>query len=171
MSEHNTSLGSRGVGRDLPGSPCYREATLVARGGYSYFPGAVDADLYLTTHNTHNRQTSMSPVGFEPTISAGERPLGPSWKPLRERRQPPNTQYFDLTPICALLFHTLHSLLLYSEPPLTCHPSSYWLRLFSSQTFPCNRKVAGSIPAGVSGNFHWYKILPIALWPWGRFSL
>ena len=31
-------------------------------------------DLYLTTHNTHNRQTSMSPVGFEPTISAGEWP-------------------------------------------------------------------------------------------------
>jgi len=30
-------------------------------------------DLYLTTHNTHKRQTSMSPVGFEPTISAGER--------------------------------------------------------------------------------------------------
>ena len=31
-------------------------------------------DLYLTTHNTHNRKTSMPPVGFEPTISAGERP-------------------------------------------------------------------------------------------------
>jgi len=31
-------------------------------------------DLYLTTHNTHNRQTSMPPVGFEPTISADERP-------------------------------------------------------------------------------------------------
>ena len=31
-------------------------------------------DLYLTTHNTHNRQTSMPTVGFEPTISAGERP-------------------------------------------------------------------------------------------------
>ena len=31
-------------------------------------------DLYLTTHNTDNRQTSMPPVGFEPTISAGERP-------------------------------------------------------------------------------------------------
>ena len=30
-------------------------------------------DLYLTTHNTHNRQTSMPPMGFEPTISAGER--------------------------------------------------------------------------------------------------
>jgi len=30
-------------------------------------------DLYLTTHNTHNRQTSITPVGFETTISAGER--------------------------------------------------------------------------------------------------
>jgi len=31
-------------------------------------------DLYLTTHNTHNRQTSMPPVEFKPTISADERP-------------------------------------------------------------------------------------------------
>ena len=31
-------------------------------------------DLYLTTHNTHTRQTSMPPVGFDPMISAGERP-------------------------------------------------------------------------------------------------
>ena len=31
-------------------------------------------DLYLTTHNSHNRQISMPPVGFEPTISAGKRP-------------------------------------------------------------------------------------------------
>ena len=31
-------------------------------------------DLYLTTYNTHNRQTSMPQVGFEPTISAAERP-------------------------------------------------------------------------------------------------
>jgi hypothetical protein len=31
-------------------------------------------DLYLTTHNTHKRQTSMSLAGFEPTIAAGERP-------------------------------------------------------------------------------------------------
>ena len=30
-------------------------------------------DLYLTTHNTHNRQTSMPPLGFESTSSAGER--------------------------------------------------------------------------------------------------
>jgi hypothetical protein len=31
-------------------------------------------DLYQTTYNTHNRQTSMPPVGFEPPISAGGRP-------------------------------------------------------------------------------------------------
>jgi hypothetical protein len=29
---------------------------------------------HLTTHNTHNRQTSMPPVGLEPKISAGQRP-------------------------------------------------------------------------------------------------
>jgi len=31
-------------------------------------------DLYQKTHNTHNKQTSMAEVGFESTISAGERP-------------------------------------------------------------------------------------------------
>jgi hypothetical protein len=31
-------------------------------------------DLYLTTHDTHNRQISMLPVGVEPTISVSERP-------------------------------------------------------------------------------------------------
>ena len=31
-------------------------------------------DLYLTTHNTHNRQTDMPLLGFEPTISAAQRP-------------------------------------------------------------------------------------------------
>ena len=31
-------------------------------------------DLYLTTHNTHNKQTSILSAGLEPTIWAGERP-------------------------------------------------------------------------------------------------
>ena len=31
-------------------------------------------DLYLTTHDTHNRQICMPPVAFERKISAGERP-------------------------------------------------------------------------------------------------
>ena len=41
-----------------------------------------------------------------------------------------------------------------------------WLRCCAT-----NRKVAGSIPAGVLGFFQCHKILPIALWPWGRLSL
>ena len=40
-----------------------------------------------------------------------------------------------------------------------------WLRCCAT-----NRKVAGSIPAGVIGIFHGHKILPIPLWPWGRLS-
>ena len=32
-------------------------------------------DLYLTTHNTHNRQTSMPPAGFEPAFPSSEWPL------------------------------------------------------------------------------------------------
>jgi hypothetical protein len=31
-------------------------------------------DLYLTAHNTHNRMTSVSPVGFEPATLANEWP-------------------------------------------------------------------------------------------------
>jgi hypothetical protein len=30
-------------------------------------------DLYLTTHNIYNRQISMPPAGFEPTITESER--------------------------------------------------------------------------------------------------
>ena len=37
--------------------------------------------------------------------------------------------------MASMWFVTLHSLFLYSDPPLPCHPNSYWLRLFSSQTF------------------------------------
>jgi hypothetical protein len=52
---------------------------------------ACHRDLYLTTHNNHNRQTSMTPLGFEPAISADERPqtyalnarpLGPAYMDL-----------------------------------------------------------------------------------------
>ena len=41
-----------------------------------------------------------------------------------------------------------------------------WLRCCAT-----NRKVAGLIPAGAIGIFHWRKILLIALWPWGQPSL
>ena len=53
-------------------------------------------DLYLTTHDTLNRQKSMPPVGFEPKISAGERP------------QPLNRKHF-LHALTSLLPETAHS--------------------------------------------------------------
>jgi len=37
--------------------------------------------------------------------------------------------------MASLCLATLHIMFLYSDPPLPCHPPSYWLRLFSSQTF------------------------------------
>jgi len=62
-----------------------------------------------------------------------------------------------------------------------CHanaPEYYVIRKFAvaavaqwSRFCAINHKVAGSVPAGVIGIFHWHKILPITLWPWGRRSL
>jgi hypothetical protein len=36
-------------------------------------------DLYLATHNTHNRQTSMPPAGFEPATPASDRLQTHTW--------------------------------------------------------------------------------------------
>jgi hypothetical protein len=44
-------------------------------------------DLYLTSHTTHKRQTSMPPVGFETTISAGERPQTSGLRPRGHRHR------------------------------------------------------------------------------------
>ena len=42
---------------------------------------------------------------------------------------------FTYVPMVSMWVFALHSLFLYSDPPLPCHPPSDWLRLFSSQTF------------------------------------
>jgi hypothetical protein len=56
-------------------------------------------DLYLTTHDTHNRQISMPLVGVELTISAGERPAAArllrSWV-----RLPPGAWIFVVSVVC-----------------------------------------------------------------------
>ena len=62
-----------------PGPPHYRGFTIALRHAMlgrtplEEWP-ARRIDLYLPTHNTHKRQTSMPQAGFEPTIPGSERP-------------------------------------------------------------------------------------------------
>ena len=62
-----------------PGSPHYR-GFMITLGHTTLGRTPLDEwsarrrDLYFTTHNIHNRETSMPPAGFEPKIPAGERP-------------------------------------------------------------------------------------------------
>ena len=72
LLRHNNASGS--------GTPYYRGFIITLRqttlGGTP--PDELSArrrDLYLTTQNTHKRQTSMPSAGIEPTIPASERAL------------------------------------------------------------------------------------------------
>ena len=69
-------------------------------------------DLYLTTHNIHNRQTSKPPAGFEPTISAGERPHTYA---LGRSATGTGTQLIcvPICKICPMIALFLHGLILY----------------------------------------------------------
>jgi hypothetical protein len=62
-----------------PGPPYYRGFRIALRHAtLGRIPldewSAWRRDLYLTTHNTYKRKTSMSPAGFEPTNPKSERP-------------------------------------------------------------------------------------------------
>jgi hypothetical protein len=71
ISSHNPTAPSE------PRPPHYRGFTIILRhttvGRTPVDEWSVRRrDLYLTTHNTHNRQTSMIPAGFEPAILESE---------------------------------------------------------------------------------------------------
>ena len=68
-----TTAPQRTMASSLTRFPDHTRRTTVGRTPL-YEWSARRRDLYLTTHNTHDRETSMSPVGFEPTVAAGERP-------------------------------------------------------------------------------------------------
>src|SRR5215470_11060971 len=62
-----------------PGPPHYRGFTITLRHNHIHYDSSGQVisprrDLYLITHNTHKRQTSMPPAGFEPAIPASEGP-------------------------------------------------------------------------------------------------
>ena len=42
---------------------------------------------------------------------------------------------FTYVPVASMWVIAIHNLFLYSDQPPPCHPPSYWLRLFWSQTF------------------------------------
>jgi hypothetical protein len=72
-------LFSRGVGAPSGPGPHYRRFTITLR--HTTLDGtpleewpAHRRDLYLTTHVTHSRQTSLPPAGLETAIPASERP-------------------------------------------------------------------------------------------------
>ena len=83
---------------------------------------------------------------------------------IRSRTVPPvvsrDTDWTTGPTLCIYLF--IYLLLILFITHTECFSLSYWIR---------NRKVAGSNPSWCQWIFHWHKILPIAVWPWGRLSL
>jgi hypothetical protein len=88
---HRRLVPKSSISRDLtiffmPQQPLVGQGLLIAEVSRSHFRhttlgrtpldnwSARRRDLYLTTYNTHKRQTSMSPTRFEPAILASERP-------------------------------------------------------------------------------------------------
>ena len=73
------SLFSGATTASGPGPPHYRGFTITLR-HTTLCRTPLDEwsarrwDLCLTTHNTHKRHTFMPPAGFEPTVTASERP-------------------------------------------------------------------------------------------------
>ena len=69
---------------------------------------------------------------------------------------------FTYAPVASMWGVTLHNLFLYSDLPLSCHPPSYWLRLFLSQTFYRTHTKTFLKPSHST---------PTCLWRWNRQSV
>ena len=93
-------------------------------------------DLYLTTHNTHNRQTFMSAVGFETTISA----YNLSWKFLILSELFYRTKSFYIQQVFPHLLQTMHFLNFFSVAFEFTYEFSYIWKF-------CDRSIAASFLA------------------------
>jgi hypothetical protein len=70
----NVFFSSGATASSGPGPPHYRGFTITLGRTPLDEWSARRRDLYVTTHNTHKRQTSMSSAEFKPAIPASERP-------------------------------------------------------------------------------------------------
>jgi hypothetical protein len=75
---HDTTAPSRPGSPHCQGFTITLRHTTLARTPLDEW-SAQRRDLYVTTNHTHNRQTSMPPLGFEPTIPASEGPQTHTW--------------------------------------------------------------------------------------------
>jgi len=78
---------------------------------------------------------------------------------VRNMYKTPRFELKQFEKVFMLLFYVIYTVLLGTAV-------AQWLRCCAT-----NPEVAGSIPAGVIGIFHWPKFLPIALWPRDRLNL
>jgi hypothetical protein len=103
-------------------------------------------DLYPTTLNTHNRQTSMPPVAFESTMSAARadahlhlRPRGHWDRPFSEEYNSDIVYPVDNSPILVTCFRS---------PFVSCphttdtglHPFGHWNKMQPHKTYKTHNK-------------------------------
>ena len=74
---HGTTAASGPRPPQFRGFTIILRHTMFGRTALDEWP-ASRRDLYLATHNIHNRQISMTPMGFEPSIPASGRPQTPA---------------------------------------------------------------------------------------------
>ena len=127
-------------------------------------------DLYLITHDTHNRQISMPPVGFELKISAGERLLFSilhSLQWVREVFSPAKLSVIHFhEPFCFLsvrisCFKNKHDISLHFSPDVCFRLSMrvYFQTEDRKRSLTANKSISSSLWK----NMQWHVCLSVSL--------